>query len=797
MAIVEITLDVTKPQECIEKIEGRQGDTATIVRATILNDGEPYDFVSGKYLELALVRPDGAWVHLRENVVQHDGNVWDATLPVEATASDGLCKLCYFVVRKNDDVGYHESTQRFMVDLDVSATAEAHLGPYSDQVDKLVAEAEAVIAAWEAERARQRAAFEAEQAARAEEFAAAQRARAADFIAAQEARTDAFNAALEDCEKQFTASESARQEAYDVAEAARQTVSEAAVTRANNAAKRVEDAVTGELDPLFKGWIDDQKNVEGGLVGYDKYLQEMVVADESTLHKSGTSLSIANGGVSASKLAEKSVTTGKLADTAVTEAKLATNAVTAGKIASGAVSTAKLSDGAVTAAKLSPRSVTPEKIDERVFTEFDYGKALDGAGYLDLTNTGPFKRMFSGLNYSYVKVPDNWYFSHFETSDGLPVFYARAAFSTTSEKLVVILSVASPEGVVRQIELDTGITKFVKSNTYMNTQQSCNYVTVYPSHGHLYLVAAVVPGGYIKDYFSGDCYLVVYDIDRETLTYTSKTLNPGVYMSLYNLKDQHCCWLIPAYASIKASDSLDKDINIAHMKFARRNSSSSTYTSKKLDLQTMTLANETLPEADQESIFPLGDVSWASTSTGYVSSMAYTFFNNVTGVTGNVSYDRDNGKYLYELAKADGDKRAWFAEGEAFTIEGTTVSRYRTDGEAFGKITEPVYKAEVLFNAPEGATIDSLYSGKIGNVILFKYSDAASTPRKGVGMLDMSTMKMVLSGDTAIEPNGTAISSCERNRAAWSNGDVCVFPTYQYTDTLRGSYLTFMTPKGV
>lgn len=344
MAIIEITLDVTKPQETIEKIEGRQGDTATIVRATILNDGEPYEFSSGKYLELALVRPDGAWVHLREHVVQHDGNVWDATLPAQATAADGLCKLCYFVVRDEADANHRESTQRFLVDLDESATAEAHLGPYSDQVDKLVAEAEAVITAWEAERARQRAAFEAEQAARAEEFAAAQRARAADFIAAQEARTEAFNATLDDCEKQFTASESARQEAYDVAEAARQTVSEAAVTRANNAAKRVEDAVTGELDPLFKGWIDEQKNTTGGLVGYDKYLQEMVVADEVTLHKSGTSLSIANGGVTTSKLSDKSVTTGKLADTAVTEAKITNGAVTTGKIADNSVTVQKLSD---------------------------------------------------------------------------------------------------------------------------------------------------------------------------------------------------------------------------------------------------------------------------------------------------------------------------------------------------------------------------------------------------------------------------------------------------------------------
>lgn len=270
MATVEMTLDVQKPQECIEKVEGRQGDTATAIRVEVVDGGSPYDF-TGKYLELALIRPDGEWVHVKDGCVQEGStNVWNCTLPVQATAYDGLIKLAYFVVRNTSDEKFRDSTQRFLIDLDASATAEAHLGPYSDQVDRLIREAESIIDAWNAQMKAQQAAYLAAEARRDESYEAAEAERNTQYATAEQERNT-----------RFEQSETARQNAFNQNEADRARRSNEAVqaanqaaARANAAAESVEQAVGGNLDPLFRDWIDAQKDVAGGLVSYDKYQQE-------------------------------------------------------------------------------------------------------------------------------------------------------------------------------------------------------------------------------------------------------------------------------------------------------------------------------------------------------------------------------------------------------------------------------------------------------------------------------------------------------------------------------------------
>ena len=211
MATVEMTLDVRKPQECIEKVEGRQGDTATVIRVEVVDGGSPYDF-TGKYLELALIRPDGEWVHVKDGCVREGStNVWNCTLPVQATAYDGLIKLAYFVVRNTSDEKFRDSTQRFLIDLDASATAEAHLGPYSDQVDRLIREAESIVDAWKAQMKAQQAAYLAAEARRDESYEAAEAERGTRYSQA-EARRD----------KTFSDTQAQRQTAFEQAEAARQ-----------------------------------------------------------------------------------------------------------------------------------------------------------------------------------------------------------------------------------------------------------------------------------------------------------------------------------------------------------------------------------------------------------------------------------------------------------------------------------------------------------------------------------------------------------------------------------------------
>ena len=74
------------------------------------------------------------------------------------------------------------------------------------------------------------------------------------------------------CRQTFDANETARQSTFDSNEAKRQAASEAATKRANDAADKVQSAIDGTLDPLFKAWVDAQKDVEGGLVSHDGLL---------------------------------------------------------------------------------------------------------------------------------------------------------------------------------------------------------------------------------------------------------------------------------------------------------------------------------------------------------------------------------------------------------------------------------------------------------------------------------------------------------------------------------------------
>lgn len=295
MATVEMTLDVQKPQECIEKVEGRQGDTATVIRVEVVDGGSPYDF-TGKYLELALIRPDGEWVHVKDGCVQEGAtNVWNCTLPVQATAYDGLIKLAYFVVRNTSDERFRDSTQRFLIDLDASATAEAHLGPYSDQVDRLIREAESIIDAWNAQMKAQQAAYLAAEAKRDESYEAAEAERGTRYSQAEQERNTRFEQSENTRQQTFNTNEADRgRRSNEAVQAANQ-----ATERANDAAESVEQAVGGNLDPLFRDWIDAQKDVAGGLVSYDRYQREMVVADGETLLKTGSTISVKEKGLEA------------------------------------------------------------------------------------------------------------------------------------------------------------------------------------------------------------------------------------------------------------------------------------------------------------------------------------------------------------------------------------------------------------------------------------------------------------------------------------------------------------------
>ena len=72
---------------------------------------------------------------------------------------------------------------------------------------------------------------------------------------------------------------------------------------------------------------------------------------------------VADGTITAAKLASDSVTTAKITDANITAAKLASSAVTTVKILDSNVTTAKIADDAVTQVKLADRVVGSAELD--------------------------------------------------------------------------------------------------------------------------------------------------------------------------------------------------------------------------------------------------------------------------------------------------------------------------------------------------------------------------------------------------------------------------------------------------
>lgn len=81
-----------------------------------------------------------------------------------------------------------------------------------------------------------------------------------------------------------------------------------------------------------------------------------------------TATKLANGSVTHAKLAANAVEAGNIKDGEVGASKLASKAVTTDKIANGAVGTDQLATGAVTTAKIPAQNITGEKIADNAVT---------------------------------------------------------------------------------------------------------------------------------------------------------------------------------------------------------------------------------------------------------------------------------------------------------------------------------------------------------------------------------------------------------------------------------------------
>ena len=112
-------------------------------------------------------------------------------------------------------------------------------------------------------------------------IAAAEAERGTRYAQAEARRDKTFSDTQAQRQAAFEQAETARQQTFNTNEADRGRRSNEAVQaankateRANDAAEQVEQALNGNLDPMFRDWIDAQKDVAGGLVSYDRYQKE-------------------------------------------------------------------------------------------------------------------------------------------------------------------------------------------------------------------------------------------------------------------------------------------------------------------------------------------------------------------------------------------------------------------------------------------------------------------------------------------------------------------------------------------
>lgn len=300
MPVTEITLDTVKPRDYVQEVHGRQGDTDITIRAAICEDDVPCSF-KGKVVRLTLIRPcevdwsnapvgdelirlaDQNWVQVDCEVIGNS-NVVEVTLPEEATAYSGHVELAYFLIKDAESDRIRSTSETFHVWLEPSGTAEARLSPYSDQLDKLIREAEEIIEAWKLQMAAQQAAYEKAEADRYKKYEAAEADRESRFKTAEstrqstfekneKSRSDAFTAAEAERKSTFERNEATRSETFTRNEAAREEQSAAATDRANSAAGIVEEAFQGNFGPSIEAWVAAHLNQdeELGLFGFQAW----------------------------------------------------------------------------------------------------------------------------------------------------------------------------------------------------------------------------------------------------------------------------------------------------------------------------------------------------------------------------------------------------------------------------------------------------------------------------------------------------------------------------------------------
>lgn len=228
--ILKLYLD--KRPESVQKVRVRQCDHESVwIRGYVVDGDEPAD-LEGMTAYIEIMYPDGTCV---SDQCQIDGSEVTYTFNGRTAAVPGIIELAYIALKQHADDGTQTlcaTTQAFAIEVLPDAASEGCgiAEAYSSEIVEMLLKCRA------------------------------------EFDADQAERTERFKAAMDDWGKK----------AIDAAD------------RANDAADKVDEALSGNLDPLFKTYLDALKNVEGGFPSWETYLEGIRNAgtpDDETIEK--------------------------------------------------------------------------------------------------------------------------------------------------------------------------------------------------------------------------------------------------------------------------------------------------------------------------------------------------------------------------------------------------------------------------------------------------------------------------------------------------------------------------------
>lgn len=211
---IYLELDLSKEPEESRAIYIRQGErNATTLHVDVYDNGEPVDLAQYRVV-FEMRHPRGAL--LSDEVKDAAGTSLEYVLPEAAATETGVAGVAYFALK---DKAGAESTAAALY-----ATTQAF----------------AIVILPNAQ---------------------------GDKNAVAEAYSSEIEAMLKWCREEFDRAQAEREQRVDAAVAK----AEEAAKNANDAADLVHQALEGDLDQVFGGYIDSMKDVPGGLVSFDAY----------------------------------------------------------------------------------------------------------------------------------------------------------------------------------------------------------------------------------------------------------------------------------------------------------------------------------------------------------------------------------------------------------------------------------------------------------------------------------------------------------------------------------------------